>query len=231
MSHKYRRQRKGLRSINTKMPLISKDAFQLHGGCFCNAIKYTISVPELAQRPSVPDRPRMPLVPENEVNEHLPVIFLDHCNSCRRTVGSILQAWLMCPQAWVEIELETRAQGSESIKPAVIDFATTGEALEEQTFVKGFKSSEFCTRTFCGRCGTHLTFHYSGPNSELAEKANWGPTLDITLGSLDKASAAIDGVRPDRQVWTSNGTEWVKQLVLEGQSSLRQAEEQKSIVE
>jgi hypothetical protein len=208
------------------MPSLPRDAFKLRGGCFCNAIKYTISVPELAQRPLIPNPPSKPLGTRNEVHEHLPAIFIDHCNSCRRTVGSILQAWFLCPQAWVEPELESRAPESHSVKPAVIDFVTPDEALQELTFVKGFKSSEYCTRTFCGKCGTHLTFHYSGPNQEQAEKANWGPYFDITLGSLDEASAEIEGVRPDRQVWAANGIEWVKQLVLDGESSLRDAKEQ-----
>jgi hypothetical protein len=209
------------------MPSLPRNPFQLHGGCFCDVIKYTISIPELSERPVVHSHPSKPLGPRNETNELLPITFIDHCNSCRRTAGSIAQTWLICPQSWVEFDLEPRSGGS--VKPAVIEFVTPDKTLEELTFIKGFRSSQYASRTFCGRCGTHLTFHYTGPDQELAEKGSWGPYLNTTLGSLDEASAEVEGLRPDRHVWTGDGIGWMKRLLLDGESSFCAAKEQELV--
>ncbi|KAF8852454.1 hypothetical protein BDZ45DRAFT_807477 [Acephala macrosclerotiorum] len=189
--------------------------FELHGGCFCNAIRYTISIPELSARPIIPHRSKTPFGPENEVNERLPLISIDHCNSCRRVSGSVLQSWLICPQAWVEFSLEAQSQDAEVMKPTIRDILTPSQDLQECTFITGFSSSEHASRTFCGRCGTHLTFYYSGPNQAVAEEGKWGPYCDIVVGSLDKGSAEMEGLRPSRQVWPRDGIEWVKRLVAE----------------
>jgi hypothetical protein len=53
----------------------------------------------------------------------------------------------------------------------------------EKTYISHFESSKDSHRTFCGRCGTHLTFHYSGKTKESMK--HWGPILDISTGSLD----------------------------------------------
>jgi hypothetical protein len=206
------------------MATLPTTAFQLHGGCFCSAIRYTISVPELASRPIIPQNPTKPFGPQSEVNEHLPIISLDHCNSCRRTSGVIVQSWFICPQSWVGFTLRPRSQGTsgsaETIKPATIDLLKPDASLLERTFVTGFKSSENKCRTFCGKCGTHLTFLNDRPNHALAEKGNWGPYFDVVVGTLDKESLEMDGLRPYCQVWSKDGIEWVKRLVLEGEKSL-----------
>ena len=68
------------------------------------------------------------------------------------------------------------------------------------TFIVGkpveFKSSPPVTRTFCGRCGTPLTYWTT----------NHGPTIDVTTGSLDDPEV----FPPIAHVWTSHKLGWVK---------------------
>ena len=59
-----------------------------------------------------------------------------------------------------------------------------------------FKSSPAVTRTFCGRCGTPLTYWTT----------NYGPTIDVTTGSLDDPEV----FPPIAHVWTSHKLGWVK---------------------
>ena len=206
------------------MATLLSTAFKLHGGCFCNAIRYTISVPELASRPIIPQHQIKLFGPQSEVNERLPIISLDHCNSCRRTSGVIVQSWFICPQSWVEFTLLLRLQGTsgsaETIKLTTIDFLKPDVGLLERTFAMGFESSEDKYRTFCGKCETHLTFLNDGPNHALADKGNWGPYFDVALGTLDTDSLEMDGLRPYYLVWWKDGIDWVKRLVLEGEKSL-----------
>lgn len=93
----------------------------------------------------------------------------------------------------------------------------------EKTFLRGFKSSEFSNRTFCGKCGTTLTFHWTGPRSEEVKRA-WGEIFDITLGSLDEESAVMEGLRPDRYFWEVDGVGWVKKMVKDGLVSFENVE-------
>jgi hypothetical protein len=84
-----------------------------------------------------------------------------------------------------------------------------------------FENSENKYRTFCGKCGNHLTFLNDGPNHALAaDKGNWGPYFDVALGTWDTESLEMDGLRPCYLVWSKDGIDWVKRLVLEGEKSL-----------
>lgn len=68
------------------------------------------------------------------------------------------------------------------------------------SFVAGqpveFKSSRPVTRTFCGRCGTPLTYWTT----------SYGPTIDVTTCSLDEPEM----FPPMIHVWTSHKLDWVK---------------------
>ncbi len=59
-----------------------------------------------------------------------------------------------------------------------------------------FKSSPSVTRTFCGHCGTPLTYWTT----------NYEPTIDVTTGSLDDQEAFL----PIVHVWTSHKLSWVR---------------------
>ena len=206
---------------------LPKTPFQLHGGCFCNAIRYTISVPELSERKEIPKFGATPdrlLVPLNEVNERMPIITLDHCNSCRRVPGVILDSWLICPTSWVEFTLQPRDTSSSSgdennpIKVESMGYLQEDDTLPGRTYVTHFKSSEHSNRTFCGKCGTHLTFLFAGPKSPLRDAL--GEFFDIAVGTLDKESLGMEGFGPVMEVWAGEGISWVVKLVKEGKKGL-----------
>ena len=92
-----------------------------------------------------------------------------HCRSCRRASGAAVVPWLH-----VTSESFSFVAG----QPA------------------GFNSSPSVTRTFCGRCGTPLTYW----------RSDYGATIDVTTCSLDDP----DAYPPVAHVWTSHRLGWVK---------------------
>jgi hypothetical protein len=82
----------------------------------------------------------------------------------------------------------------------------------ENTYVTVFQSSENTYRTFCGKCGTHLTFYYEGDDDDMASEEHWGPYFDVAVGTLERDSAEMEGLRPGRHSWWDEGLEWVKGL-------------------
>lgn len=66
---------------------------------------------------------------------------------------------------------------------------TAGQPVE-------FNSSPDVTRTFCGRCGTPLTYR----------KADYGPAIDVTTASLDDP----EQFPPVIHFWTSHRLGWVR---------------------
>ena len=92
-----------------------------------------------------------------------------HCQSCRRAAGSPVVAWLT--------------------------FATTDFQFSKGQPVE-FTSSPPVRRTFCGTCGTALTYaHRDSPAS-----------IDVTTCSLD----APQSFPPTHHSWLSDDVEWVK---------------------
>ncbi len=90
-----------------------------------------------------------------------------HCVSCRKSAGAQSVAWVVFPFENLEIV---------SGDPAV------------------YRSSEHVSRTFCGECGTTLTYrHDEDPNS-----------IDITAASLDLP----DEFPPTRRVWLEDKLAW-----------------------
>jgi hypothetical protein len=209
------------------MPNLPKESFTLTGGCFCSAIRYTISVPSLEERPKIPSMPQREIHPPNEVTSHMPMISLDHCTSCRRSPGSIVECWFICPQSWITFSLlprytdnRTPSSPDEYIQPTTIGVLKGEEEVVEASWLRHFVKNEGCNRTFCGRCGTHLSFHYSGEPREMSKRAGWPPIFDVPVGTLDKESVEMEGFRPSYKVWLDEGIPWVKRLLEEGQKSL-----------
>jgi len=93
--------------------------------------------------------------------------FVCHCVSCRRAAGAQSVAWL------------TVSSG---------DFSFVfGEPVE-------YRSSPGVTRTFCGGCGTSLTYrHDEDPDS-----------VDVTTASLDRT----DEFPPEYHVWMEDKVGW-----------------------
>ena len=92
---------------------------------------------------------------------------LCHCESCRRIAGAHVVAWLTVSEAQWRF--------------------TTHAPLE-------FQSSPEVRRTFCGRCGTPLTYRRAGRAGEV----------DVTLATLDGAS----GHAPIDHIWMQDALAW-----------------------
>lgn len=90
-----------------------------------------------------------------------------HCVSCRRASGAQSVAWLVFP--------------SEAFS------FTSGDPAE-------YRSSAEVSRTFCGGCGTSLTYQHDG-NPDF---------IDVTTASLDLP----DEFPPARHVWLENKVSW-----------------------
>jgi len=90
-----------------------------------------------------------------------------HCVSCRRASGAPAVAWIV-----------VRA----------LDFAFVAG------LPVGYRSSQPVVRTFCGRCGTPLTYqHDDSPE-----------TIDITTATLD----APGRFAPTREIWLEHRIAW-----------------------
>ena len=90
-----------------------------------------------------------------------------HCVSCRKASGAQSVAWLTFP-------------------------------LEGFSFVSGgpaeYRSSDAVSRTFCGGCGTSLTYRHEGdPDS-----------IDVTTASLDLPNE----LPPTRHIWLEDKLAW-----------------------
>lgn len=92
-----------------------------------------------------------------------------HCLHCRRTSGAPFLTW-------AEYRVEQFAW-------------TRGRPVE-------FPSREGVTRSFCGACGTPLTYRTAEDPGEV----------DVTLASFDDPAA----LRPEDHVWTEREIPWAR---------------------
>jgi hypothetical protein len=217
------------------MAFLPKEALTLKGGCYCQAIRYTINIPALKDRPVVPNALETPIGDGRATKTLLPVVDLDHCNDCRQVSGAIVQCWLICPVGWIDwsllpksntvvpelaannLSLYTIPENEAEIKSPRLDLRTyeaVGSSTEGQphTYVTKFNSSDNVVRSFCSRCGTHLAY--------FRGRADPTPNdvVDVTVGSLDRDCMAL--VRPDRHGWWNSGVDWVKSILTRGDTNL-----------
>jgi hypothetical protein len=94
---------------------------------------------------------------------------LCHCVSCRRAAGAPLVAWVTFASA---------------------NFAFTAAQPN------AYHSSPPVVRTFCGRCGSPLTYVH----------ADFPGEIDVTIASLDQP----DDVAPRDHTWTSQQLRWMQ---------------------
>ena len=92
-----------------------------------------------------------------------------HCSLCRRASGAPFVAWLTVPSA---------------------SFRFVAGSPER------YMSSEHGTRTFCGTCGSPLTFHSTRHQGEI----------DVTICTLEQPNA----VAPMDHTFTRSKLAWVK---------------------
>lgn len=92
---------------------------------------------------------------------------LCHCESCRRVAGAHAVAWL-------------------TVRAGDFTF-TTGKPIE-------FSSSPRVSRSFCGQCGTPLTY-------QREERAG---EIDVTLATLDSPASVV----PVDHIWMEDALPW-----------------------
>jgi hypothetical protein len=92
-----------------------------------------------------------------------------HCQTCRRVAGSPVVAWVTFPKARFHL-----ARGNPS----------------------EFHSTPPVRRTFCGACGTPLTYEHQESNE----------SIDIATCSLDEPNS----FPPTHHSWLSHDLDWVR---------------------
>ncbi|MCJ1476366.1 hypothetical protein MMC13_005032 [Lambiella insularis] len=201
------------------MPLPSTP-LTIRGGCNCRAIRFQISIPALLQRP---------LHPWSDGEVHLPMVAIDHCNDCRRATGSVIPLWICAPTELVSASCLRRSDASPPTEPSTANAAAEAEGTRRwrpaaevfqpgpassETFLTSYHSSEGVTRTFCGRCGTNLTYaRHPMPHG-------WPAMLDIVLGTVDREDLEGEWMQPERHCWWDRGIGWVRRLVEAGDGGL-----------
>ena len=101
------------------------------------------------------------------------------------------------------------------LEPETIDVLKGEKELLETTYLSHFQSSDEVHRTFCAKCGTHLTFHHTEAPKSGYE--HWPPHFDIAVGSMDKECLEMEGFGPRRQGWYEDGVGWLKRLFRDGE--------------
>ncbi|KIJ26840.1 hypothetical protein M422DRAFT_108579, partial [Sphaerobolus stellatus SS14] len=122
----------------------------------------------------------------------VPTSILDHCGKCRKTFGSLFQAWMVAPKPWITITFNYKEESE-------------GKLVE-------FQSSAHGTRSFCGACGTNLFYDSSKKKAMVEEMDGAIYLVNVTIGSLDEESLThVELVKPKLHVWWDHGIGWVKE--------------------
>lgn len=190
-------------------------SFTLHGGCNCGSIRYRITVPELCLRPTHPR--------SKDGDIHFPLIAADHCNDCRDATGSILPAWICAPADMLSVSFRPAPSppsfkhdrnNTNTVEAAIYHPAMT--ALRQNSpesrgsTLRWYVSSPNRTRTFCGHCGTNLTY------AILPMVEGYPDIYDVVLGTLDRGDFEKGWVQPERCVWWGRGVGWVQGMMSQG---------------
>ena len=96
--------------------------------------------------------------------------------------------------------------------------------ITQTTYLTKFASSKGVSRTFCSRCGTHLTFveeKKTGMTKVAEERGlGWEAMMDVTVGSLDREGLEMEGLRPREVGFEEDGIKWLRSWLQEGEGSL-----------
>lgn len=83
-------------------------------------------------------------------------------------------------------------------------------AAEGGSTLRRFGSSPKRTRTFCGNCGTNLTY------AIFPMVEGFPDIFDTLLGTVDRGDLERDWLAPERHCWWSKGVPWVQALARGG---------------
>ena len=201
-----------------EMPL-PETPFVIEGGCNCHAIRYRIQVPEVSARPLNPTSPASESI-------RLPMIAIDHCNDCRAATGSILPTWMCVPAEMMAVSLRP-APPVDPSNPRIflidndgpwipaLEALKDGSSVARGSTVRWFHSSPKRTRTFCGHCGTNLTY------AIWPMVQGYPDIFDTLVGTMDRSCLEKDWMEPERQCWWDKGIEWVQALSFNGSKAPR----------
>jgi hypothetical protein len=92
------------------------------------------------------------------------------------------------------------------------------DGAEKVAAISCYSSSKGVTRTFCGHCGTHLTYR----RDRTREGVEIPPLVDITVGSLDDSWLQV--IRPERHLWWDSAIGWVRDMFGQGQGVLKHSD-------
>jgi len=209
------------------MSLLPKESFVLTGGCYCQAIRYTVSVPQASERPLRESDEHAVIGDPKKTNNALPRVEIDHCSMCRRIQGSVVLVWVMALRSWVEFSLSQKSSldptpsgiPKDRLAPPIMDVLNGTPDILEKTYVSKFSSSEDVTRIFCSACGTNLTFRHNKPEKDTPEDKQ---TVDFTFGSLDPEYQEWECLKPVEKAYEEFGIGWVKRMLQEGEQVLFQ---------
>jgi len=205
------------------MAYLPSKPVEFTGGCYCSAIRYTIKIPALDQRPEPPNSLPTPIDKRGHtVPTRFPLIGFDHCQSCRRACGAPVQLWMILPYSWAFFTLQPRdpdhtGSYAEPFSPteakgyATRDIVAPSKDVLATTYLGMYESSPNTHRSFCTQCGTPLLYAFVGDRGPAWTAE---PVLDIAAGTLDQES--FDQIKPERHDWWEDGTSWVKKVLREG---------------
>ncbi|KAF2221752.1 Mss4-like protein [Elsinoe ampelina] len=190
------------------MGRLPESPLSLYGGCLCGAVRYTIEVPELQDRPQAEDAMQGGGGSSDDDYPRMPLVSWCHCTSCRVGSGGLVASWLGTPQAWVSFTTQ-EAKGT-TRQQAIRDILLGANVVDQKTTIGVYCHTKGNFRTFCKRCGSSLTFSEEGGETFRG----MGPLIDVATGTLDNESLEL--VRADRHTWWSDGRGWIKDLFRTG---------------
>ncbi|ETN44982.1 uncharacterized protein HMPREF1541_09858 [Cyphellophora europaea CBS 101466] len=197
------------------MAFLPSTPLTLTGGCHCGAARYTIAIPALADRPRIPNALPTPTSATSSIPATFPIVTLDHCATCRHTTGAIVTCWFIVPPSWLTWSITTKSGSVLANQPTVAVVGPRHDTSpppaknstndENETYVQQYAASPRALRSFCGRCGTNLTYY------NLDRHDTPAAFVDVTVGSLDDGSLAV--VRPERHGWWDSGFGWIREML------------------
>lgn len=216
------------------MPLPSEPT-TVTGGCSCGAVRYRIAVPEASLRPTLPFTPP-------EMGLTMPYSMTCHCNDCRRASASVLPlVILQTPSPMLTVSVIAQDDPSTVNTGRVLDVLDKGYDKEKADVARPpyepsmdvfrplqanngswlrFFHSVDCSpdvhsRSFCGRCGTQVCFHFALKpeycyDGKLPE--GWADFMDINVGTIDKEFLEKGWFEPQSEVNWKHGNALGKQV-------------------
>lgn len=126
---------------------------------------------------------------------------------------------------------EQEVLSSDTDRPPYIkatDVLRPGAPGAKDTWLRFFHSyqcdAEVASRSFCGRCGSPVAFHYR-PRAEyygqwFRSPDGWEDVVDVMLGTVDKFCLDKDGMQVEHDMTWSEAPSWSKRHILHGRSSV-----------